>query len=311
MSNYKKMFLMLLVCVFLSLFVVACDSDDDGTGAEGESEGEGECEGECDREAGDFIKCIESSVNVCVCDGGQWKKYDCAAMCEAEAKTSNGCGDAGLDYDYCICVFEGATDCQGACTPETDEQFCNTQNENALCFCDPDSNEWVYLDCVDSCIDLGFLGSDECALGDIEGGGQAEVCMCDPGVCFNDQECVDKQLGDICVMTATEGTVCAYTCELAMCDCTAGTEACVCDDVNLADGLKGACLDLDATDPSCTVGEGCGNEPDDWICLTDQSSKKYCMEYCTMNENPCEAGESCHALVDQQDNIVGGVCLAD
>lgn len=47
--------------------------------------------------------------DICVCELGEWTPYDCEDICDVGDTNSKGCGDAGLDYDYCICE-EGNAD---------------------------------------------------------------------------------------------------------------------------------------------------------------------------------------------------------
>ena len=58
------------------------------------------CDGACDMDT-DTTNCMGDDL--CICEQGQWVFYNCDTVCAVDGEVSNGCGDAGMNFDYCIC----------------------------------------------------------------------------------------------------------------------------------------------------------------------------------------------------------------
>lgn len=292
------------------------DTAEEEAAKESEAESAGECEGSCDRTK-DTTKCVNDGADVCVCEDGQWMLYCCEDACnvseEDPSTTTDGCGDAGLDYAYCICILKiSESDCSIACTQDVTAQFCDTENENILCVCNPETGEYEFVNCVTYCKNLGYCGSKGCGAAETDKSGPvADVCLCDPGECWSIEDSINSRIGDGCICTK-HGTVCSADCQINMCDCTAGIDACTCLDINLDEtgSNNGVCLDIENLDPDCIVGESCGGS-EERICLQNSNTgEKYCMDTCTLPENTCEPGEYCAMLTGDNDEIVGGGCMS-
>jgi len=281
----------------------AADGDPDEA-TDGDTDEPFTCSGTCT--ANDSI-CMEDDV--CFCENGTWKTYDCDDVCAADGgKVSTGCG-ANADMggkDYCLCEPKGGDEdeeieinpeCSGSCDANF-ELKCT--GDSSLCTCNETTLEQEEVDCLTICIDADYDGTSGCETNPDTGN---DVCMCISQECTSDQDCIS--LGkDLCV-TMGDNSFCVDECAMNTCSATVG-----CMDAGIGDDC-GICFDLqnanacDTDGATCETDKLCSN-----ICGLYPNAP-LCVETCVAAPSTCAADETCLPLAtDAQGTIGSGACIA-
>jgi len=258
---------------------------------------------------------IDKSVcigeNVCACENGTWRMYDCDDVCATDGgQFSKGCAPNSQmgGAEYCLCSMEqtdGDEDyepepvCSGPC----DESFeLECTDMMTLCTCNQTTMEQEEVDCNDICEDAGYCGSPGCETNPNSG---MDICNCyGCPQCTSDQDCIAEGK-EVCV-TMGDNSSCADACDMNTCSDTVG-----CMDVGQGSGC-GICFDMENADKcnaDCPACEGdkvctdvCGLYPDEPLCV----------ETCEAAPNTCNAEETCLPLAIDSEGTIGerGACIA-
>ena len=290
------------LCMPASLAQAALDAigSADGDQADGDYPS---CSGSCNVNS-DTTSCVGDDL--CICENGNWTFYTCDAVCDGDGKISDGCGDAGLAFDYCICVDVSTDgdeevdiddDCTGSCNPENTPFVCI--DDMNLCTCD-ENGALETLNCEEICIEAGYSGATECGANPDSG---MDTCWCYMAECASDADCIAKGM-DYCVSLG-DSTICANRCNLNLCYSTVA-----CMNVGVGEGC-GICFEQGQ--PACaTSGEDCSAGTDGSQYCSDlcDLTTKSCYDACEAAPNSCAAGELCFPFAgDAQGTIVDGVCI--
>lgn len=279
-------------------------------------------------------RCTEAG-DVEIYDGAEWQEYSCEDICAIDDMESTGCGETTIEdvtRDYCLC--EPPETCSGACDPvvKADIQYCD--DDDNLCYCNPDTSEWELTNCNDECATdpeyfFGYCdfhpdaGSDTCICSAVPEGNCKRDSDCPPSLpfclpfsteygwpvdgtycseCTDDQVCIDKG-DDRCIgdetSTGLPTTRCFVACDLAWCD---GDIACF--DIAPYIGESnpfGICYDYDNAPTGCSPEmDFCGGDQNHWCTpaamWVDPQSR--CFEMCTPAEDTCPSGTMCQPLTD-------------